>query len=113
MRCDGGADLAGPHVVYLIFFPALSLYKVGITHSQDSRRISDHLRNGAEVISMVAVKDRLAAFRVERAVLVTTAAFRPTDSVKPHFAYGGWTETWTSDAPAVDLHSVAAAVLRN
>ena len=105
--CDGRRlDPEAPHRVYLFEFPRLGehgVYKVGITHSVDDRRLAQHRAAGGRLLQVVDVADRAFAFAVEAAVLrrlqaAAAASVRPAD-----LPYGGATECWDALAGYPDL----------
>lgn len=101
--CDGQRlDASAPHRVYLFAFPHLMAYKVGITHCVDDARLAAHARAGGELLDIVEVPDRMAAFLMERRVLDRYAPW-PAEVTADHFPHGGWTECWqmTAGRPAL------------
>lgn len=111
LLCATQIDTELPHLVYLIHFPKLRLYKVGITHTERRRynRIAAHQRHGGRLLSTVDVPNREAAFAVERHVLRAVRTDRTLVEPKT-FPQGGWTETWSDDAPPPDLAILASEV---
>lgn len=107
LRCDGRRlDPEAPHRVYLFEFAhlgELGVYKVGITHSVDDRRLAQHSARGGRLLQIVDVPDRASAFAVETAVLRRFQAAAPA-SVRPaDFPQGGATECWSALAGYPDL----------
>lgn len=110
LRCDGRRlDPQAPHRVYLIEFAHLGpfgVYKVGITHCVDDRRLAQHRAVGGRVLQVVEVADRASAFAIETLVLrrfqpVAPAAVAPAD-----LPYGGATECWDTLAGYPDLEEL-------
>jgi hypothetical protein len=65
-------DPEAPHRVYLFKFPRIGghgVFKVGITHCVDDRRLTQHIAAGGELVQVVDVPDRATAFAIETTVL--------------------------------------------
>lgn len=112
IRCDGRRlDPAAPHRVYLFLFPHLGahgVYKVGITHCVDDRRLTQHRRVNGELLSLVTVRDRAAAFAIEASVLMKYQPIGPVAVGPADLPYGGATECWDAIAGYPDLGQMVA-----
>lgn len=107
LRCDGRRlDPEAPHRVYLFEFPRLGkhgIFKVGITHCVDDRRLGQHASVGGRLLQVVTVANRAAAFAIEASILRKFQAQAPA-AVSPHdLLYGGATECWDGFAGYPDL----------
>lgn len=105
--CTHGIRPDEPHRVYLFHFPALGVFKVGLTHNRHDRRMFQHIAGGGTLVDSVVVYDREAARRLEALLKLEyqswiTSAVGPSD-----FPQGGWTETWSDEAPLPDLTAAA------
>jgi hypothetical protein len=111
--CTYGIRPDEPHRVYLVRFPDLQIWKVGLTHSRHDRRLHQHQIQGGEVVQTITVPNRTAARQLERAVLSRYEPWR-ADGHAPDFPQGGWTETWldNDDAPPCDLTALLEFVER-
>ena len=107
LRCDGRRlDPEAPHRVYLFEFAHLGdrgVYKVGITHSVDDRRLAQHRAAGGRLIQVVDVPDRAFAFAIESAVLRRFQSAAPASVGPADLPYGGATECWDALAGYPDL----------
>jgi len=109
--CRTGIGVNEPHRVYLFHFPALGVYKIGITHNRDAGRLVEHAIHGGELIDVVVVDSRHAARLVEQAIRAMFAPWHESTVDKDDFLQGGWTETWRDCAPPLGLEAFAATVL--
>ena len=67
-------DPEAPHRVYLFEFPRLGpqgVFKVGITHCVDDRRLAQHGAAGGRLVQVVEVADRAAALAVGTTCLLS------------------------------------------
>jgi hypothetical protein len=109
LRCDGRRlDPEAPHRVYLFKFPRLGahgVFKVGITHCVDDRRLAQHVGAGGELVQIVAVADRASAFAIERTVLERFRPLGPVTVSASDLPQGGASECWDAFAgyPALAL----------
>lgn len=107
LRCDGRRlDPAAPHRVYLFSFPRLGprgVYKVGITHCVDDRRLAQHTAVGGQLVQVVEVADRATAFAIETTVLRRFQPQAPASVSSADLPYGGATECWDAMAGYPDL----------
>lgn len=107
IRCDGRRlDPDAPHRVYLFEFPRLGprgVYKVGITHCVDDRRLAQHMKVGGRLLQVVEVADRAAAFAIEATVLRRFQPQAPALVSPSDLPYGGATECWDAWAGYPDL----------
>jgi len=112
LSCAEAAAPDAPHVVYLMHFPGLDAYKVGIT-STDVRhdRVASHVAHGGVLLQQHEVPNREAARTVEDFVLSAVRGF-PSGCTARHFPQGGYTETWSEEGPAIDLGDVIASLTR-
>lgn len=98
LRCDGRRlDPTAPHRVYLFVFPHLGpfgVYKEGITHCVDDRRLAQHRAIGGRLLQIVEVQNRAAAFAIEASVLRDFQPLSPTTIDARDLPYGGSTECW-------------------
>ncbi len=110
--CTHGIRADEPHRVYLVRFPTLGVFKVGLTHCRHPRRLEQHELGGGEVVQTIDVRDRAAARALERRVLEAYAPWRAASVGPADFPQGGWTETWldADAAPACDLASFVDAI---
>lgn len=111
LMCAAQIDTELPHLVYVMHFPNLKLYKVGITHTERRRynRIAAHQRHGGRLLSKIEVPNREAAFAVEHHVLESVLSHR-AQSEPAAFPQGGWTETWSDATAPPDLEALANEV---
>ena len=69
LSCDGRRlDPQAPHRLYLFKFPSHRRprgVKVGINHSVDDRRLTQHVAAGGELVQVVDVANRATAFAAE------------------------------------------------
>lgn len=107
LRCDGRRlDPEAPHRVYLFEFPRLGahgVYKVGITHCVDDRRLAQQTAAGGRLLQVVDVADRASAFAIEASVLMKFQAVAPVSVAPADLPYGGATECWGALAGHPDL----------
>lgn len=107
LRCDGRRlDPDAPHRVYLIAFDRLGprgVYKVGITHCADDRRLAQHATAGGRLLQVVEVQDRATALAMEAAVLRRYQPQAPALIAASDLPQGGATECWDSIAGYPDL----------
>lgn len=96
--CDGAADPSSPHRVYLFHFPDWHAYKVGITNSGNDSRLDRHRLAGGQLIELIEVPHRGAAFWVEQEVLNAMVPW-PATGLPTDRAISGWTEMWDDSAP--------------
>lgn len=106
--CTHGIRPDEPHRIYLVHFPALRVMKVGLTHARHDRRLGAHELAGGTVIATAVVADRATARSVERDILDVYRAWSVADICPADFPQGGWTETWSDQAPPLDLPAFAA-----
>lgn len=111
--CDGAADPASEHRVYLFHFPAWGAYKVGITNSGNDRRLETHVGNGGILVEIITVAHRGAALWVEAQVLTAVRSW-PVSGEPLELRVTGWTEMWDAAAPVTitlaDYTEAAAAI---
>jgi hypothetical protein len=107
LRCDGRRlDPEAPHRVYLFEFPRLGprgLYKVGITHCADDRRLAQHTSAGGRLLQVITVANRAAAFAIEAGVMRKYQPHAPATVGANDLPYGGATECWDTVAGYPDL----------
>lgn len=107
LRCDGRRlDPEAPHRVYLFKFPRLGahgVYKVGITHCVDDRRLAQHVAGGGELVQIVDVPDRASAFAIETTVLGRFQPLGPVSLAASDLPQGGASECWDAFAGFPDL----------
>lgn len=107
IRCDGRRlDPGAPHRVYLFKFARLGpqgVFKVGITHCVDDRRLAQHRAAGGRLVQVVEVADRAAALAVESRVLAKFQPVAPASVGPADPPYGGATECWDALAGFPDL----------
>lgn len=107
LRCDGRRlDPEAPCRVYLFRFDGVGprgVFKVGITHRADDRRLDVHAAAGGELIQVIHVADRRVARAVEGSVLQTYRTLAPAVITHRDFPHGGWTECWDQEAGHPDL----------
>lgn len=108
--CTHGIRVDEPHRLYLVHFPVLRAMKVGLTHARHDRRLADHELAGGRVIATAEVPDRATARRVERRILALYTEWALTDLTVADLPQGGWTETWSDDAPMLDLQEIVAVI---
>jgi hypothetical protein len=104
--CATGIRADEPHRVYLVRFPEMGVFKVGLTHNRDDRRLTEHELGGGQVVETIVVPDRPAARRLERAILDAFARWSAPGVGPSDFPQGGYSETWL-DAPDVPPCSLA------
>ncbi len=109
--CTYGIRPDEPHRVYLAHFPSLGAMKIGLTHARHDRRLADHELAGGKIVAVVDVQDRATARRVERLVLDRYSDWTLTGLTVVELAQGGWTETWSDAAPALDLEAEMAQAI--
>lgn len=108
LHCAGPLDPDAPHYVYLMDFPTLRAYKIGITNSAARHdRIASHEANGGVIMQVRVTPNRQAAKTVEDHVLRLVVNF-PSGCTSRDFPQGGYTETWGHDAESIDLDSMIA-----
>ncbi|WP_191258984.1 hypothetical protein [Amycolatopsis oliviviridis] len=107
LSCQDGIDPALPHLVYLVHFPTLEIFKIGITNTEDRRydRLTAHLKRGAILVDHQIVSNREAALTTEKYILDLMSDYRHT-APRSSFPQGGWTETWHDSAPEVSLREI-------
>lgn len=107
LRCDGRRlDPDAPCRVYLFRFDALGprgVFKVGITHRADDRRLDIHVAAGGILIEVVEVENRRVALAVEASVLNAYRTLAPAVITHRDFPHGGWTECWDQVAGRPEL----------
>jgi hypothetical protein len=112
LDCAEGLDPDAPHVVYLIHFPALCAYKIGITNPEcRNDRIAAHLALDGTLVECHEVPNRQAARAVELHVLDRMRAY-PSYLSASDLPQGGYTETWSDDAPVIDLGDIIKQMAR-
>lgn len=115
LRCDGRRlDPAAPHRVYLFSFPRLGpngVFKVGITHCADDRRLAQHTAVGGRLVQVVEVADRASAFAIEATVLRKFQPQAPVSVTAADLPYGGSTECWDALAGYPDLRQWVSRTL--
>jgi hypothetical protein len=108
LACSEPADPDAPHTVYLIRFPSLRACKIGITNSEARHdRVTSHVARGGVLLGQHEVPNGEAARTVEDFVLGVMRDF-PSGCTARDFPQGGYTETWSDDAPDIDLDDVVA-----
>ncbi|VXC50069.1 hypothetical protein [Nocardioides sp. AX2bis] len=107
LRRDGRRlDPEAPHRVYLFFFPRLGpngVFKVGITHCVDDRRLAQHTAVGGHLVQVVEVADRATAFAIETTVLRKFQPIAPAPVTPADLPYGGASECWDAFVGHPDL----------
>lgn len=96
--CDGAADPSSAHRVYLFHFPDWHAYKVGITNSGNDSRLDRHRLAGGQLVELIEVPHRGAAFWVEQEVLSAMLPW-PATGLLADRVISGWTEMWDDSAP--------------
>ena len=93
-------------------FAHLSAYKIGYTNTENRKydRLDVHIRGGGELINRRIVPNQRLARMVEDAVLSHVSDFRLSLSNK-ELPQGGGTETWSDDAPPIDLDVIVDDVI--
>jgi hypothetical protein len=71
--------------------------------------LAAHTRAGGELLDIVEVPDRAAAFLLERRVLDRYARW-PATVTADHFPHGGWTECWQMIAGRPQLREELATL---
>ncbi len=113
LNCAEAVDPDAVHIVYLIHFPSLRAYKIGLTSTEvRNDRIASHVAHGGRPIEQHEVPNREAARTVEDTVLRAVRDY-PSDCAERDFPQGGYTETWSDDAPAIDIGQVIARLARD
>jgi hypothetical protein len=108
LTCKEPVDPNAPHAVYLMHFPRLSVCKIGITSTEARRdRVTSHVAHGGVVLEQHEVPNKEAALTVEDFVRSAMRGF-PSGCTARDFPQGGYTETWSDNAPNVDLGNVIA-----
>ncbi len=105
--CTHGIRPDEPHRVYLFHFPRLHVMKVGLTHNRHNRRFEQHELEGGVFLASVVVTDRAAARALESEIRRSYEAWASPYVDTADFPQGGWTETWSDDAPPLDLGAEA------
>lgn len=107
IRCDGRRlDPEAPHRVYLFKFAHLGphgVYKIGITNCSDDHRLAQHTKIKGQLLDIVTVRDRAAAFAIEASVLRKYQPTAPVSVSAADLPYGGATECWDAIAGYPDL----------
>ena len=104
--CAEGADPDAPYTVYLMHFPRLRACKIGITSSEARHdRVACHVTHGGVLLGQYEVPNREAARTVEDFVL-SVMRDSPSGCIAWDFPQGGHTETWSDDAPNIDLDDI-------
>ncbi|WP_436530721.1 hypothetical protein [Actinoplanes sp. HUAS TT8] len=112
LRCVTPVDPEAPYFVYLMHFPRLRAFKVGITNSETrSCRISAHAAHGGNLIEMHEVSNGVSARTVEDAALELVREF-PSGCGPRDFPQGGHTETWGEEGGYIDLKDIIADLER-
>lgn len=107
LACDSGFDPDAVHLVYIMHFPKLRVFKIGITSTEVRYdRIATHKRYGGERHQVAEVPNREAARTVESHVLEEIVSDFRVESSKHDFPQGGSTETWYDDAPPIILEQI-------
>jgi hypothetical protein len=113
LRCDGRRlDPEAPHRVYLFKFPRIGghgVFKVGITHCVDDRRLTQHIAAGGELVQVVDVPDRATAFAVETTVLERFQPMGPVTVSISDLPQGGASECWDAFVGSPDLAELISA----
>lgn len=108
LRCAESTDPDAVHVVYLMHFPRLAAYKIGITSTELRHdRIASHVAQGGTLLERYEVPNREAARTVEEFVLRTVKDY-PSNCTEREFPQDGYTETWSDGGPGIDLGKVIA-----
>jgi hypothetical protein len=108
LACAEEVDPDAPHTVYLMHFPSLRACKIGITNSEARNdRVNSHVTQGGVLLGQYEVPNREAARTVEDFVLSVMRDY-PSGCTARDFPQGGYTETWSDDAPDMDLDDVVA-----
>jgi hypothetical protein len=106
LDCAGSPDPDAPHVVYQMHFPRLRVRKVGIANKESRHdRVASHVAHGGVLLEIHDVPNREAALAVEHFVLNSVEGFASDCTVRD-FPQGGYTETWSDDAPEVKLGEI-------
>jgi hypothetical protein len=113
LRCDGRRlDPEAPHRVYLFKFPRIGahgVFKVGITHCVDDRRLTQHVAAGGELVQVVDVADRATAFAIETTVLERFQILGPVTVSISDLPQGGASECWDAFVGHPDLADLIPA----
>jgi hypothetical protein len=108
LSCAAPVDPDAPHHVYQLHFPALAAFKIGITNAETRRsRTAVHEAHGAIIVEVHETPNWRAAKTVEDHVLRLVRGY-PSGCTARDFPQGGYTETWSEDAGAVDLGDIIA-----
>jgi hypothetical protein len=108
LTCAEAVDPDAPHAVYLMHFPRLSACKIGITSSEARHnRVTSHIAQGGVLLEQHEVPNKEAARTVEDFVLSAVRDF-PSGRTARDFPQGGYTETWSDNAPDIELGNVIA-----
>ena len=106
LKCAGALDPDAPHGVYLMRFPKLKIRKIGITNTGARHgRVASHVAHGGVLLEVHQVPNKEAAKTVEDFVMSVVLDF-PSGCTAKDFPQGGYTETWSEDAPEVDLGNI-------
>jgi hypothetical protein len=110
LSCAKAADPNAPYIVYLMHFPRIRAYKIGITSSESRHdRVASHVTHGGVLLGQYEVPNREAARTVEDFVLSLMRDF-PSRCTALDFPQGGHTETWSDDGPGMDLGGIVASL---
>jgi hypothetical protein len=108
LSCAAPVDPDAPYYVYQLHFPALAAFKIGITNSETRHsRTSVHEARGAIIVEVHKTPNWRAAKTVEDYVLGLVRGY-PSGCTARDFPQGGYTETWSEDAGAIDIGDVIA-----
>lgn len=113
LTCDAATtDPDASHLVYVVHFPRLGAYKVGITGTGVRHdRLASHAAQGGVPVGRRVVPNREAARTVEEFVL-RVVRDHPSGCTAEDFPQGGFTETWAEDGPEVDLGGIVDRLAR-
>lgn len=113
LACDAAtADPDAPYLVYVVHFPGLRAYKVGITGTEVRHdRLAAHAAQGGVPVEQRVVPNREAARTVEEFVL-RVVRDHPSGCTAADFPQGGFTETWAEGGPEVDLGGIVDRLAR-
>lgn len=91
--------------VYLLHFPTVGLYKVGVTVSEPLKRIQANTHDrDPKVVEILPTRHRSCAGAVEAVVLNLTEPWRTFDDP---WHSDGYTETWSDNGPRPQLREIA------